>query len=456
MIKKLVKSFVIIVGILVCAIPVGAAEWVDISGTVKNGDGTDLCAMVLANGQHRFTCDPAGVYSMSVPLNDKGQIDLMAFCDSHSPFNETLTPEEAADFDIIIQPAAADSQTVNVTTNLDNAVTNPGWHKISGSVSTQDGTPLCTMVLANGQHMFTCGEDKGSYEMEVPANDDGEIIFYTFCYGFEPYRQTLKTGGDDVKREGIESALKYSLASVASETVKSDDIQQLNNIAYYMDVSSGSGEEFQCGTLSHNDQIIVYIFNGNEECGGLSGTIRQSYSTTGDSYEWNAEYINVTDGTCSINGTAYYNFSIGDNMLTGLYEYDNLSVCGNTYSGSYQMSVDMSTGSITYNLSSETYNYDGLASVETDYTFTLAGGTISLSGSASVVADGETFFCTADNLAVDPNCDLPVSGSFVVQTSDSETAEFDFSNTSCDNRTVTYIYNGVEYTYDLNDIQVSR
>ncbi len=69
-----------------------------------------------------------------------------------------------------------------------------------------------------------------------------------------------------------------------------------------------------------------------------------------------------------------------------------------------------------------------------------------------LVQNGETFSCTANNLVVDTNCDLPVSGSYVVQNSDSETAEFDFSNTSCENRTVTYTYNGVEYTYDLNDI----
>ena len=40
------------------------------------------------------------------------------------------------------------------------------WVNIYGTV-TYNGTPLCAMVLANGQHMFTCGDDLGLYDLEV-------------------------------------------------------------------------------------------------------------------------------------------------------------------------------------------------------------------------------------------------------------------------------------------------
>lgn len=31
------------------------------------------------------------------------------------------------------------------------------WTNINGRVLTQTGAPLCAMVLANGQHMISCG-----------------------------------------------------------------------------------------------------------------------------------------------------------------------------------------------------------------------------------------------------------------------------------------------------------
>ena len=37
------------------------AEPVDLSGTIKTGDDTDICAMVLASGQFMFSCNPRGV-----------------------------------------------------------------------------------------------------------------------------------------------------------------------------------------------------------------------------------------------------------------------------------------------------------------------------------------------------------------------------------------------------------
>ncbi|MCP4105461.1 MAG: hypothetical protein GY749_07985 [Desulfobacteraceae bacterium] len=64
------------------------------------------------------------------------------------------------------------------------------WVSVSGQVKTQDGTLLCAMVLANGQHMFTCA-DEGEYSMSVPLNDDDQIIFYAFCEGFMPFKQIL-------------------------------------------------------------------------------------------------------------------------------------------------------------------------------------------------------------------------------------------------------------------------
>ncbi|MCP4345627.1 MAG: hypothetical protein GY795_08880 [Desulfobacterales bacterium] len=164
-----------------------AAEWVNISGNVYY-ESQPLFVMVLANGQHMFT-GSAGRYDLTVPLNDNGEITLYSFCEGMAPFKQILQPEQAVNFDIYMSPASSDSRVINLTAML--APSNDGKVVISGKAATDDGKPLCLMILANGQYMFTSGED-GLYELEVPLNGAGEVTLYGFCEGFAPFRRTLR------------------------------------------------------------------------------------------------------------------------------------------------------------------------------------------------------------------------------------------------------------------------
>ncbi|MCP4348989.1 MAG: BACON domain-containing protein [Desulfobacterales bacterium] len=165
--------------------------WTKIDGSVLY-DGIPLCAMVLANGQYKFSCDTEGAYELKVPTDENGKITLFAFADGFAPFRQILTPDEAANFTINMQLASQDSPHMALTTYFDTAI-RPGWIKIRGEVFNESGTSLCAMVLANGQHMFTCGENPGEYEMEVPFNENGEITLFGFCDGFQPYKRVFKS-----------------------------------------------------------------------------------------------------------------------------------------------------------------------------------------------------------------------------------------------------------------------
>ncbi len=168
-------------------------KWVNISGLVTLEDGTPLCTMVLANGQYMFTCDENdGIYNLKVPLDDNGKITLFCFCDGQAPFKkENMTSQDAADFDIIMYPVSPDNKAMEVSYQIDEAVENPDWVKISGTVMYGE-IPLCTMILANGQYMFTCDENQGRYEMEVPLNEDGEITLFGFGDDFLQFKKILK------------------------------------------------------------------------------------------------------------------------------------------------------------------------------------------------------------------------------------------------------------------------
>ncbi len=46
--------------------------------------------MVLANGQHTFTCDSPGEFGLEVPPDAGGDITLFVFCDGSAPFKQIM------------------------------------------------------------------------------------------------------------------------------------------------------------------------------------------------------------------------------------------------------------------------------------------------------------------------------------------------------------------------------
>jgi hypothetical protein len=63
------------------------------------------------------------------------------------------------------------------------------WVPIQGNVELADGTPLCAMVLANGQYMFSCDET-GAFNLNVPLDANGDITLFAFADGFAPFSVT--------------------------------------------------------------------------------------------------------------------------------------------------------------------------------------------------------------------------------------------------------------------------
>jgi hypothetical protein len=166
------------------------SERTAVSGSISY-EGTPLCAMVLANGQYMFTCgDSLGLYDLEVPLDQKSEITLYGFCSGFSPFKAIITPNQAQNFDINMTRAAAGSREIEVNMETEPGTTNPDFIRISGTV-TYGEEDLCAMVLANGQNMFSCGADLGTFNLEVPLGANGEITLYAFCSGFAPYKDVF-------------------------------------------------------------------------------------------------------------------------------------------------------------------------------------------------------------------------------------------------------------------------
>ena len=63
------------------------------------------------------------------------------------------------------------------------------WVPVEGQVMF-DGAPLCAMVLANGQNMFSCNGD-GRYQLSAPVDNKGQITLLSFASGFASFKRIL-------------------------------------------------------------------------------------------------------------------------------------------------------------------------------------------------------------------------------------------------------------------------
>ena len=165
-------------------------EPVDLSGTIKTGDGTDICAMVLASGQFMFSCNPIGDFLLSnLPRENNGTVKRQIYADGFFPKIDILMGS-SNDAVVMMRSGACPSY---------NTPYDPGFVpgsagkriNISGKVLLQNSqTPICAMVLANGKHMFSC-DGTGSYALNIPLDTNGQFKLQVYADGFAPTIQTF-------------------------------------------------------------------------------------------------------------------------------------------------------------------------------------------------------------------------------------------------------------------------
>ncbi|MBN1930405.1 MAG: hypothetical protein JW786_02190 [Desulfobacterales bacterium] len=178
--------------------PAAESDLVNINGAVTY-NGSAVCAMVLANGQYMFTSSSNGIFSLDVPLDEYGQITVFTFCSGLAPFQQVIHPAEGLGMKIELQDDNQ-GQRMDVTCTLQSIDTE--WVRLTGDV-TYKGSPVCAMVLANGQYMFT-SNSLGEYSLDVPLGYYGEITLYVFCSGLAPFKAVLSANCfNDADRDGI-------------------------------------------------------------------------------------------------------------------------------------------------------------------------------------------------------------------------------------------------------------
>jgi len=269
--------------------PTRAANWGGIQGNVRTGNGAPVCALVLANGQYMFSCDGNGTYSLNVPLDDQGQVTLFAFADGFAPFRVTAAP---AKLPAVIRTITADPDSPLIFMGWDMACAANNWVHLSGEIESEGGDPLCALVLANGQHMFSCGASQGRYALTVPADEKGEITLFGFADGFQPYSEIFRASNCGPFFDAFEDG-------------DAADWQET--------MISGSGGSGSTGVELHNESQMAFV----KHSGGGQHALSRDFEYSADdnlSFEMHAVSTSV-----SIRGTVLHSRSgVTISFLNGL------------------------------------------------------------------------------------------------------------------------------------------
>jgi hypothetical protein len=163
---------------------------VDLGGTIKTPDGTDICAMVLASGRYMFSCNPPGVFSLTGLLRETdGTVKRQIYAHGFFPKIDVL-PDSTNEAVVMSRSGVCPDYNVPY-----QAAFVPGSAGkeiyITGKVLLQNSeTPICAMVLANGQYMFSC-DGTGSYFLQIPMDNNGQFKLQVYADGFAPSIRTF-------------------------------------------------------------------------------------------------------------------------------------------------------------------------------------------------------------------------------------------------------------------------
>jgi hypothetical protein len=161
-----------------------------LKGTIRTAGDDDICALVLASGRFMFSCNPTGVYSLvGLPREQNGSFKRQIYADGFFPKVDVL-PDSVNEGVVMARAGSCPKY---------NTPADPGLFpdaageriNISGKVLLQDTqTPICAMVLANGQFMFTC-DGTGNYALNIPLDGNGQFKLQVYADGFAPTIQTF-------------------------------------------------------------------------------------------------------------------------------------------------------------------------------------------------------------------------------------------------------------------------
>lgn len=288
-------------------------------------------------------------------------------------------------------------------------------------------------------------------------NNDGQVGLPEAIYALQCVAGIKTNLPTQAEIDELENAVNYA-AMAASDSVDTVySTEELDDILAYMGLSDVQGESaldiakalitggFNCGSMERVLSTVTYTFNGNVDCGGVTGTIAVTPQYSEGKISFNIVYTNVVQGDCTINGSGTTTFTAAGSQLIIRHQSDNLTICGQQMNGTTTATVNAITGALISAEVQGAYAYDdGQVQTATVVDMVYADG--KLNGTATITSGGQTYNCTFTDVVIDPVCGIPTAGTITI-----DEYTFDFSETTCENPTVTTTVHGIPVTLSLEE-----
>ncbi|MBI9074871.1 MAG: DUF1566 domain-containing protein [Desulfatibacillum sp.] len=263
----------------------------------------------------------------------------------------------------------------------------------------------------------------------------------------------------------VEDLLNLASSSLVDSQGGWEDLGSLNEVLTELGIQDVSGGGLvavaeslrgilaaasECGTFSREVNTFTFTFSGAPACNSVSGVliITPTYSAeTGILFEVECQNLQTT--TCTINGESTTKVSVNGNQLIITQDIDNLTVCGTALNGTIAVTYNIATMAVeSVTLTDVVYSYsvDGVPVTVTCESMTYNGGAQTFNGTMEIQYGDDTYTLTITNLVIDQTCGVPTGGTITVNS-----MTFDFSQTTCENPTVSTTVMGIPVTMNLDD-----
>ena len=146
--------------------------------------------MVLSSGQYTFSCNPPAVFSLTgLPRETDGTVKRQIYAHGFFPKIDIL-PDSTNEAVVMTRSGTCPSYNLPYEPAFVPGSAGKEIY-IAGEVLLQNGqTPICAMVLANGQYIFSC-DGTGSYFLKIPLDNNGQFKLQVYADGFAPSIRTF-------------------------------------------------------------------------------------------------------------------------------------------------------------------------------------------------------------------------------------------------------------------------
>jgi len=236
------------------------------------------------------------------------------------------------------------------------------------------------------------------------------------------------------------STLIYNLKQTQSRSNTDPD-----QIIHGIDFSS-------CGILSvdMNEGIsIVYTFQAMPDCYSITGTITVVPSIVDQNVTLVFDSILIKE--CLVNGNINITLTTELPLIYANLTFENMSVCGKTINGSYDITYNKITGQLTLAHTKKIIealfrNID--IQIPSTITYNSESG---LNGIFTVPIMGKSYTCHFNSVKIEEKCGLPFSGAMQINE-----LEINFDELPCENRIINAVLNGVTIKLEMISNRISE